>query len=115
MANQVHKSILILNDRHIAGQFNPDERTETCRYRLSYIARYKTDDEPEYAIWLVKHLTVITDTPEGYLDEGQYYEHQLPKWVQERIAILSLLPSRTPTSAILGVGRRISEHIFWVQ
>lgn len=47
---------------------------------------------------------------EGYYDSLQ----DLPKWVQERIALLSMLKSEPPTEDVEGVGRRISESTYWV-
>ena len=37
----------------------------------------------------------------------------LPDWMQDRIAVLSML-KQPPTTAIKGVGRRISERVYWV-
>jgi len=47
---------------------------------------------------------------EGYYDSLQ----DLPKWVQERIALLSMLKSEPPTEDVEGVGRRISVSTYWV-
>ena len=38
----------------------------------------------------------------------------LPKWVQERLALLMMISTNPPTAVVKGVGRRISENIFWV-
>lgn len=38
----------------------------------------------------------------------------LPKWVQERLAVLMITPSTPPTYEVEGVGRRISSHVYWV-
>lgn len=38
----------------------------------------------------------------------------LPKWVQERLALLMMISTNPPTAVVKGVGRRISEDIFWV-
>lgn len=40
--------------------------------------------------------------------------NDLPEWVRERIAILSMLPLEYPTEPVKGVGRRISSEVFWV-
>lgn len=47
---------------------------------------------------------------EGYYDEVS----DLPTWVQERIAVLSVCNPDPPTPVVEGVGRRISEGIFWI-
>lgn len=38
----------------------------------------------------------------------------LPKWVQERLSLLMLISTKPPIPIVEGVGRRISENIFWV-
>ena len=40
---------------------------------------------------------------------------QLPKWMQERLAILSMLSYEPPTEIVDGVGRRINKSIYWVE
>lgn len=39
---------------------------------------------------------------------------ELPLWMQERIAVLSLMSYKPPTANVEGVGRRISESVYWV-
>ena len=55
---------------------------------------------------------------DGFVDslcDGEYYGvDALPDWVKERIAILMLCHTEPPMPTIDGVGRRISENIFWV-
>lgn len=47
--------------------------------------------------------------------EGDYANPQaLPEWVQERLAILMLTSPDAPTEEVAGIGRRMSENIFWV-
>jgi hypothetical protein len=38
----------------------------------------------------------------------------LPEWVKDRVAVLRMLPCDPTNSVVFGVGRRISEHVFWV-
>ena len=38
----------------------------------------------------------------------------LPNWVKERLAILNMMSSTPPTNEVEGVGRRISERVYWV-
>lgn len=47
--------------------------------------------------------------------EGHYDRiDALPKWVQERLALLNMIPPTPPTSTVDGIGRRISAHVYWV-
>lgn len=38
----------------------------------------------------------------------------LPQWMQERVVVLSMLTESPPTKPIKGVGRRITESVYWV-
>lgn len=55
-------------------------------------------------------LESVDSTLEGHYDgvDG------LPDWVKERLAVLMVLDSTPPTVELEGVGRRISEKVFWV-
>jgi hypothetical protein len=47
--------------------------------------------------------------------EGQYSSaDELPLWMQERLAVLMMMSLETPTVELVGVGRRISSHVYWV-
>jgi hypothetical protein len=41
-------------------------------------------------------------------------DEPLPKWLEERLAVLMLCDPTPPTVAVEGIGRRIDEHTFWV-
>lgn len=38
----------------------------------------------------------------------------LPQWMQERVAVLAMLTQAPPTKPIPGVGRRITESVYWI-
>ena len=47
--------------------------------------------------------------------EGQYSSaDELPLWMQERLAVLMMMSLEPPTVELVGVGRRISSHVYWV-
>ena len=39
---------------------------------------------------------------------------ELPKWAQERVAVLMLCDPTPPTQDVDGVGRRIDRDVYWV-
>lgn len=45
--------------------------------------------------------------------QGEYYVSKLPKWIQNRLAILLMLDSKSP-SGVEGVGVRLGRNKFWV-
>lgn len=55
-------------------------------------------------------LERIDSCLEGYYDRLD----DLPDWVKERIAVLSMMPSKPPTNEVAGIGRRISVNVYWV-
>jgi hypothetical protein len=49
------------------------------------------------------------------VQEGIYESLEaLPKWIQDRLHVLSTFSSKPPTIDVDGLGRRIEENIFWV-
>lgn len=40
--------------------------------------------------------------------------HDLPEWIQNKIALLSMLSEKPPTENVPGVGRRIYRDVYWV-
>jgi len=49
------------------------------------------------------------------IHDGHYINADvLPKWVQERLAVLMMMTYTPPTEEVEGVGRRISRDVYWV-
>ena len=47
--------------------------------------------------------------------EGHYDSvSALPAWVQERVAVLAVCSPNPPTPTVDGIGRRISENVYWI-
>jgi len=47
--------------------------------------------------------------------EGVYAsQEELPEWLSEKLAVLAILPSPPPLSDVPGLGRRLSDTVFWV-
>ena len=55
-------------------------------------------------------LESIDSELEGYYDDVS----ALPVWVQEKVAVLAVCSPEPPTHTVEGIGRRISENIYWV-
>jgi len=77
-------------------------------------------EEPIYRIRVNDDTTVDTDcydllenfAPE--LEKTYDSVHDLPQWVQERIAVLMLLDVTKRNEEIRGIGKRINKNVFWV-
>jgi len=49
------------------------------------------------------------------LVDGTYADtSKLPDWMQEKLAVLTMMSSKPPTEPVDGVGRRINDNIYWV-
>ena len=92
--------------------FSPDESLSMLRL---------VTDQPESTIYRVAlhmgrvdvmciGLERIDSALEGIYDSLD----ELPQWVQERIAVLSMMDYKPPTKDVPKVGRRISQHTYWV-
>ena len=47
--------------------------------------------------------------------QGVYHNlDEIPEWMQEQVAKLSMLSGVPPTENVVGVGRRITENTYWV-
>jgi hypothetical protein len=93
-----------------------EERLLHLRNALLMELTGRVDDDEE--LWRVT-VTVLGVTalyiglgtkPELKVDDLS----DLPKWMQERVVVLSMLTERPPTKPIEGVGRRISDTVYWI-
>lgn len=55
-------------------------------------------------------ITLGIDKVDGFMD-GVYTVDQLPDWVQERLAVLSIC---TLDSMVEGIGKRVTDSVFWI-
>jgi hypothetical protein len=53
--------------------------------------------------------SIDADT-EGIYDDTS----KLPEWMQERLAVLSMMKVDPPQNKVEGVGMRIDEHVYWI-
>jgi len=66
-----------------------------------------------YGTRIAEVMCIGLDSVDNEL-EGVYDDvDELPKWMQESIAVLSMLPIDKPNQQVAGVGRRIAENIYW--
>jgi hypothetical protein len=83
-----------------------------------YVDMIKTN--PVYRVWIHEDNSVETtcyDMLDNFKPElDNHYSHidELPKWVQNKLAVLMLLDHTVKNEEVKDVGRRISEDIFWV-
>lgn len=83
------------------------------------IAEDKVSDNDIYRICIpygtrvAEVMCIGLDSVDNEL-EGVYDDvDELPRWMQESIAVLSMLPIDKPNQQVAGVGRRIAENIYW--
>jgi hypothetical protein len=73
---------------------------------------YRVDVEPPTRIEVICFgIDKLDDTVEGVYDNI----NDLPNWMQERLSVLSMLPPNTAgMNDVKGIGRRITESIYWI-
>ena len=103
--------------KHMLGQvYQLESEVLTTRRPLAHMIR----DEPKtYRVSLNRKggvevvcfdLENIDSELEGYYDSVS----ALPTWVQERVAVLAVCSPNPPTPTVDGIGRRISESVYWI-
>ena len=77
-------------------------------------------EKPIYRIRINEKLGIdieCYDLLENWYPElEKHYEviGDLPKWVQEKLAVLMVLDPEQANGEVTGIGRRISQRVFWV-
>lgn len=73
---------------------------------------YRVDVEPPNHIEVICFgIDKLDSTVEGVYDNI----NDLPNWMQERLSVLSMLPPNTSGgNDVKGIGRRITESIYWI-
>lgn len=111
------KVILFVGDvSNVLGAYRPSEITKAA---LLVILRmligehedniYRVDIGPHIRVLVFGFENVDTDV------QGMYYHlDELPQWMQEQIAKLSMMSAVPPTENVEGVGRRITANTYWV-
>lgn len=96
-----------------------DLTTATCEMHLEKTACmsmvgddniYRVQMKPDGIYVVCFGLESIDSCLSGHYDRID----DLPDWVKERLAILNMMSSTPPTNEVEGVGRRISERVYWV-
>jgi len=71
---------------------------------------YRVSIFPDGVDILCFGLSSIDSDISGHYDDTD----DLPEWVKERLAVLMITSGIPPTGEVVGVGRRISSHVYWV-
>lgn len=71
---------------------------------------YRVSIFPDGVDILCFGLSSVDSGIDGHYDRTD----DLPNWVKERIAVLMITSGIPPTQEVVGVGRRISSHVYWV-
>jgi len=74
------------------------------------IYRVQIDDDTGYV-----NVACIGLERVDALVDGTYADTaRLPDWMQEKLAVLTMMSSKPPTETVDGVGRRIDNNTYWV-
>ena len=100
--------------RHVADILKQAPQTRALR------AQWTTDFENVYRVMITPNTGCVEVVCLGIdsVDseaEGTYADSsQLPAWMQEKLAVLSMMKVDPPQTKVEGVGMRIDDDIFWV-
>lgn len=60
-------------------------------------------------------VLILGMTSVDEIDGGDYNSaDDLPQWMQEKLAVLSMMSPKPPTEFVEGVGRRIEMYVYWL-
>jgi hypothetical protein len=80
-------------------------------------AKWTGDIENVYRIFIGSTVEVVClgiDSVDKEV-EGEYATtDDLPAWMQERIAVLSMMKVDPPQTKVAGIGMRVDESVYWV-
>ena len=62
----------------------------------------------------VKVSCIGLESVDAIVDGNYAGTHKLPDWMQEKLAVLTMMSSKPPTELVDGVGRRINSDTYWV-
>ena len=100
--------------RAIADVLKKSAQTKAMR------AQWTADFENVYRVMITPNTKVVEVVCLGIdsVDseaEGTYSDSsQLPAWMQEKLAVLSMMKVDPPQTKVEGVGMRIDDDVFWV-
>jgi hypothetical protein len=108
---------LVYDDAIVFSQIPGVEPRRLTANMVLCMAKSDTD-----AVWRVEELSTgaVETTYIGFspIDSDRVILYQdsseLPEWIKDRIAVLRMMPCNPTTSVVFGVGRRISDYVFWV-
>jgi hypothetical protein len=83
-----------------------DDVVNSTVYRVSI----REGHEGQVASVICLDIEMVDDQYEAVYDSLE----DLPQWIQDRLAVLSMLSYDPPTEIVSGIGRRISKDTFWV-
>lgn len=90
------------------------------RHKASMLAQWDPDKDTIFRVCVDPLTQRVEVTHFGIecvdlADIGTYANpSDLPMWMQERLAVLSMMPSKPPTEAVAGVGQRINAVTYWL-
>lgn len=73
---------------------------------------YRVNIDPDTGY--VKVACIGLESVDALVDGNYSGTHTLPDWMQEKLAVLTMMSSKPPTETVDGVGRRINDDTYWV-
>jgi len=108
----------VINPEDRAGALYAVVQRDTFQAQINWGAEMKIHDDRIFRVSIFPgeiDVLCLGLTSVDCFPEGQYSQpDQLPLWMQEHLAVLMMMSLEPPTVELVGVGRRISSHVYWV-
>lgn len=100
---------LIDDNERPATQYSYEWLAAVCEPESDMVWRLEEKEDGSVEAIYIGFGPIDSDRIKLYANFGS-----LPEWMQDRVAVLRMMPCDPHESVVFGVGRRIAEETFWV-
>lgn len=80
-----------------------------CNPDTDFVWRIEENDDGSVECTYIGFCAIDSERIKTYASS-----QELPEWIKDRIAVLRMMPPDPNKSIVFGVGRRVSENVYWV-
>lgn len=80
-----------------------------CNPDTDFVWRIEENDDGSVECTYIGFCAIDSDRIKTYTSS-----QELPEWIKDRVAVLRMMPPDPNKSIVFGVGRRVSENVYWV-
>lgn len=80
-----------------------------CHPDADFVWRIEENDDGSVECTYIGFCAIDSERTKTYTSS-----QELPEWIKDRVAVLRMMPPDPTKSVVFGVGRRVSESVYWV-